>query len=477
VGRVAASFIRCGYSTIANRSRRQLSVLVLRIRFLAVRLKSRFDKRDISMRQIFSLSFLGISLVFGPAALAAGSTEANDLSAFTHPTEIYDVAKGSRPRIASDNSGQLHVVYEGHEKDLSVKNIFYTKSSDGGMHWTPAVNISNTSGTPSQPDIAVEQNGAVDVVWADTNTTEASPDIYFARSSDGGTSWSQPRDISNTLGASVEPVVATGPDSSIQVVWCDLSQGEKNKEIYYIFSTDAGRTWGKDPLFTAEDISNTPGSSIEPAIAVGQDGVVHVAWLDSTPGESHPDIYYVRKENGVWTKSPTNVSHSPRVSDHPTIGCGPKGKVYISWLDYSQKPTAPDIWCAISGKDGHFEKPINVSNTPGVSSMPVLAADMKGQVVLVWSDTSKTFRNPDIFARISNDCAKDFTRVMDISNTRGFSTRPHVTISGNKVFVIWEEVEDSLGILKLTSLGLENLATGPPTDVEPTVHGASSNAR
>ncbi len=172
-----------------------------------------------------------------------------------------------------------------------------------------------------------------------------------------------------------------------------------------------------------------------------------------------------------------NVSHSPRMSDHPTIGCGPKEKVYVSWLDHSQKPEAPDIWCAVASKHDHFEKPINISNTPGVSGEPSVAADTRGHVAFVWTDTSKTFREPDIFARLSNDCTNDFTRVMDISNTPGASSHPEVIIVDEKIFVIWEDLLAGKALIKLTSMGLKDLATGPAMEVNPGIHGAESNSR
>ena len=417
---------------------------------------------------IISLSML--------ATVPAISSEPSDLSAFTHPTTVSNVAPGERPRISKDAKGTLHVVFESKGQGANNQEVFYTQSSDGGHVWTSPVNVSNSPVATSHPDVAIESGGAIDVVWSDTKAGEKSPDIFFACSNDKGKTWSTPVDISNTPGLSSDPALAVGPDDVIHVVWTDTSKGEKNKDIYYVSSSDHGKTWAKDPLLPAEDISNTPGASTEPAIAVDTSSVPHAVWLDASVGETHPDIFYVRKENGTWTK-PTNVSHSPRMSDHPSVGCGADGKVYVTWLDYSQKPTAPDIWCAMCGKTGHFEKPINISNTPGVSGEPVVTSDSTGRVAFVWTDTSKTFKKSDIFSRISNDGGNDFTTVMDLSNTPGVSKHPDVVISDNKIFVIWEEVEAGKSLLKIASLGMDNLATGPATEVNPTIRGKTGNSR
>ncbi len=426
------------------------------------------------MKQILGSAFITLML-FSNAGMFRALAASNDRSAFARPTIVRAITQGYSPKIAADVDGTLYVVFEEFQKG-SRQDVFCLQSSNNGLSWTAPVNISHTSGVSAHPDVSVENNGAVDVVWTDTRAGEKTPDIFFARSEDKGKTWTHPVDISNTPGMSSDPAVAVGQDNSIHVVWTDTSKGEKNKDIYYTWSTDGGKKWAKDPLLPAEDISNSPGTSTEPAIAVDQDGIVHAVWLDSSVGETHPDIFYVSRDNGVWCK-PINVSHSPRMSDHPTIGCGAKGKVYVSWLDYSQKPTAPDIWCAIGDKRGEFEKPINISNTPGVSGEPTLAANASGVVAFVWADTSKTFSRPDIFARISNDSANDFTTVMDISNTPDISRHPDVVIAGKNMVVIWEDVERNFSALKMTSMSLDNLATGPATQVDPTIQGESSNSR
>jgi len=391
------------------------------------------------------------------------------------PEQIYDIAAGSCPAIASDGQGHLHVAFEGKEPDKSVVDIFYSESSDNGKSWTPAKNVSGTPGNSSHPDIAVEKDGGIDVVWSDTTSGDNTPDIYFARSADGGKTWAQATDISNTPGASAEPAVVTGPDNSIHVLWSDTSKGEKNRDIYYACSRDGGKTFAKDALLPAVDISNTAGNSSEPTIAVGQGGTVHAAWLDTTAGETHPDVFYAQNLTGTWTNM-TNVSHSPRVSSHPSLACGPtKGKAFLVWSDNSRKEKAADIWCLVSRTELHFSKghPINISSSPGVSSEPAIAAGEMGRVAIVWSDTSSAEKTPHIFARVSIDGGSAFTNVLDLTTkSSGVSRHPDVTITGSKMFVVWEQLngEASKGTLKVTSMDIKNVSTGPAQDVDPTIH-------
>jgi len=398
-----------------------------------------------------------LSMAPGSPAYAAGTN--------------HTVAVGKRPAVACHGSTQIFAVFEGHENGAKLTDIFFSHSTDGGANWSSPKDISKTPGDSEHPQIAVEKSGAIDVVWTDGSDPK-SPDIYFSRSTDGGQTWTASMDISHTPGVSTEPALAIGQNDSIHVVWSDTSKGEKNRDIYYVCSKDGGKTWAKDPLLPAVDISNTSGISSEPTIAVGSEGIVHVAWADTTSGEAHPDIYYARYENGSWSKA-IDVSKSVNISTHPTIACE-KEKVFLAWSDNSRKVQAPDIWLDLGGKSGKFSKPINISNTPGVSSDPIATA-FNGQFALVWSDTSTGSKTPCIYTRISPDAGGDFTSVINVSNTHDAAKHPHATIAGGKMFVIWEDVAGDQSTIKLTSMDLKGLATGPALDVDPSIRGVSGN--
>jgi hypothetical protein len=377
--------------------------------------------------------------------------------------EIVNIAWAIHPRIAVDSTNNIHAVFEGYEKGSDIREILYSKSNDMAHSWSPPVNISRTTRVSTAPAIAVETTGAIDVVWRDTTSGELHPDIYFTRSNDGGKTWAKALDISHTTGICSEPAIATGFDNSIHAVWVDTRPADGRPDILYSHSIDGGNSWSP-----YEDISPTPGISSEPTVIACKDGTVQCAWLDTTSGEERPDIFHVRKVNNVWTP-PIDVSNSPRVSDHPWLACGAKGKMFLCWSDNSQKENAADIWCAI-GKNGKFEKPINISDTPGVSSQPIVLANDANRVAVVWSDTSLKRSKPDIYARASTDNGDDFSNVMYVTNTQGLSKHPTAALVGRKLIVVWEDVTGSISTIKATTVDLKNIPTGPVDQVAPTVH-------
>jgi hypothetical protein len=148
--------------------------------------------------------------------------------------------------------------------------------------------------------------------------------------------------------------------------------------------------------------------------------------------------------------------------------------VYLCWQDNSKKEFAADIWCAIAEKSGKWSKPLNISDTPGVSSEPCLAADQAGRLGIVWSDTTTGLDRPDVCARVSLDSGSDFSNQLDLSNsTTGKSRRPDVALFGSKMIVVWEEIGTGGSTIKTTTMELKGTPTGPAGEVDPTTHGRS----
>jgi Neuraminidase (sialidase) len=144
----------------------------------------------------------------------------------------YFIANGTSPALAESKT-LAHLVFVSQAAGNNVTDIFHTASGDAGKTWSTAVSISNTPGMSTEPSIAVESNGSLDAVWTDTSTSDKTPDIFFARSTDNGKTWTQPKDIANTPGKSSDPKIVVGKNNSLHVVWCDTSKGTKNRDLYY----------------------------------------------------------------------------------------------------------------------------------------------------------------------------------------------------------------------------------------------------
>lgn len=114
-------------------------------------------------------------------------------------------------------------------------------------------------------------------------------DIYYKRSTDGGLTWTADRRLTDAPRLSQRPSIAMSEDE-LHVVWFDGR--DDNAEIYYKHSSDAGMTWEEDMRLT-----DAPGESLHASVAVSSEGDVHLVWFDHRDG--NPEIYYKRSMEQV----------------------------------------------------------------------------------------------------------------------------------------------------------------------------------
>lgn len=166
-------------------------------------------------------------------------------------------------------------------------DIYYKRSTDGGINWGPETRITFSTAWARYPSVSAS-GSVVHVVWQDDrHTTE---EIYYRRSADGGSSWGAETRLTNNTGWSLRPSLSVS-GSAVHIVWYD--HPEANPEIYYKRSIDGGISWESDTRLT-----NDPAYSENPSVLVSG-SVVHVVWQDSRDGNY--EIYYKRDPTGNVT--------------------------------------------------------------------------------------------------------------------------------------------------------------------------------
>lgn len=127
-----------------------------------------------------------------------------------------DARARSFPSIAVDpaNSSNVYMVYaeDVTTGDTDEGDIFFIKSTNGGATWssTPLQVNDVSSGDQFEPWMAVKPDGTIDVVWYDrrNDSQDEKWDVYIARSTDGGASFSPNLRLTDQSFAT--PVVAGG---------------------------------------------------------------------------------------------------------------------------------------------------------------------------------------------------------------------------------------------------------------------------
>lgn len=223
------------------------------------------------------------------------------------------------PDMVVDSQNRVHVVFSEpggpaeerivDEDGLCVSGcggIFYTRSTDGGESWSSPVQLDLPAVDAETPRLAVDRLDNIYVVWADlSDAGEQDPPgigVSFARSTDGGESWSAPYQIVAGEEEYEWPEMVVDSTGIIHVVWRyrNLAVGT----IGYTQSSDGGQSWS--------NVENTFfGSSGAYSVGFAVDSADHLHLvMPLVTGERAGVAHLVRPPGGNWS-TPTWVSSDP----------------------------------------------------------------------------------------------------------------------------------------------------------------------
>ncbi|MCI0343271.1 MAG: IPT/TIG domain-containing protein [Planctomycetales bacterium] len=233
------------------------------------------------------------------------------------------------PDVAITSTGTVAVVYDALSGS-STYRIFCITGTVGGSFGSP-VNVSNLVSFVDAPAVATSGGSTILVAWTEIILLCGGPgmgmDTFFARSTDGGATFSTPANLSQNCAAMpMRPAVAAS-GARVVVAW-DEGSGLGGREILTKSSTDAGATFGN----TSANPSTGNGTAMDAALAFDAAGTLTVAW-DEPPAGSPTDIWVARSTTGGATYSaPVNISANSGTSLSPAVGSG-NGTTVTVWSD------------------------------------------------------------------------------------------------------------------------------------------------
>lgn len=207
-------------------------------------------------------------------------------------------------------------------------NIMFSKSTDAGLSWSPAMVISSFYGDCIDSDNttegavpAVGANGEVYVVWSGPQG------LVFNRSLDGGDTWLEQEliirphisgwDISipgiyRCNGMPVTLVdLSGGPNhGTIYVNYADQPESEDDTDIFLIKSTDGGNNW-TEPVRVNDDPTNR--HQFFTWMAIDQtNGYLYCVFYDRRNyPDNRTDVYLAVSSNGGESFENLLISESP----------------------------------------------------------------------------------------------------------------------------------------------------------------------
>ncbi|MBI2204261.1 MAG: exo-alpha-sialidase [Candidatus Rokubacteria bacterium] len=225
-------------------------------------------------------------------------------------------------------------------------DIVFARSDDGGTTFSEPLNLSSSVAGDGKGRITkdVWHNGSLDLAADSGDTvyavwTEYEGALWLSRSPDGGRRFSRPRRIAGDDARPARaPSLALGADRTVYLAW---TIGEDDAaDVRVARSTDGGATFGKPRI-----VARTKGYSDAPKLAVDPGGALHLVY-----GEDHR-VWYTRSTDGARTFAPPREISGP-AAGFPSLSIDAKGSVYVLWELFRDHPYRPRGLGFVVSRDG-----------------------------------------------------------------------------------------------------------------------------
>ena len=355
-------------------------------------------------------------------------------------------------------------------------------------------------------DIAVDSQGRIYVVWPEDYMSYPSFDttieIMMVMSTDGGTTWIH-SDTDFPIGDTLSDPIANSPNIGIDsndnvfVVWNQTNPASGAAEIALSVSTDNGATWSGRTSDRFISLANGNSSSA-PDIAVDIAGKIHVVWIEYIVSGDYRVLYGISTDNGATFSSETSdqaISFAPYSIVFPRITTGPIAD-YVHVI-YAQNDTAMYVGSTDGGTTWN-ETMVYGGQSYDMDS-PDIGVTSTGMLVAIIDEEYPGSTNSQVFASYSFDNGATWSVTLDLASN--FDPVPtfdrtyiptlaitdddvlHVTYStnirpsSNSYQEMCYTMNDSLGALQgiITGIVTELDEVTPIDSVEVSVYGGGDN--
>ncbi len=327
------------------------------------------------------------------------------------------------PQISS-SSDNIYIVWQESVGSYGTTNydIFFKKSNDNGNNFGSPINLSDNVGFSEHPQIASVGNH-IYVVWVDDSSGER--EIMFSKSSDSGKTFSNNIVVSrNSMNPYHVELAAEG--QNVYVVWNSFGMEMRNI-ILLSKSNDAGKTFGELTEIGVGDMETYP------KIAANADEY-YITW-DRRDNKA-TEILLIKGHKYFKIHNVTQLGklNNEGIDGGESQVAADADHVIVSWA--SNIPVDKKyVYVSSSMNNGNsFGNNIPLASTNSSNVENILINDNS---YIVWQDNIDG--NQEIFYTKSNTNGTSINKPINVSNNIGISECPSITVSTSGIHMIWED--------------------------------------
>ncbi|TDE09200.1 exo-alpha-sialidase [Dyadobacter psychrotolerans] len=308
-----------------------------------------------------------------------------DIRPFNAAVNEQNIGVGSQPEIAVDADGVIRIVYgikNGKERDL-----YYVASNDEGKSYSKPFLIGNFSqmglGMGRGPQLTATRDYTV-VTVGDHNGN-----LFAVNLSKKTNQWSAPVKVNDADTTAKEALsgLGAGKDNFVYTAWLDSRLGNNN--LYGALSTDGGLTWGKNQLIY-KGTQNGICDCCKPSVYINQIGHIFVMFRNKLDGARNMYLISSTDKGEHFGKA-----QKQGIGDYMINACPMDG----GDLTVNSNGEASTVWRR--QMEVYLAQPSKPEMKLGTGRTPVILQTTKGNAIAWQQENVVQFRSPDGLKTIS----------------------------------------------------------------------------
>jgi hypothetical protein len=318
------------------------------------------------------------------------------------------------PVMVLDAKGHIDVAWS------QPNGVFFRHSTDGGVTFfnTVEVQLVAAGQTAVNLQMGTDAAGDIDLLWAVLNSSNGSlANLFFSRSTDGGFTFSAPKGLVPNFAGTVDNALLVHPNGAIDIVtFAFMADG--STALFFARSTDGGTTFPAPvTAWTLPPSDFGPNRGFGITAAAGSNGQLYLFWSHQTSLDQC-DLLATRSLDSGQTFSPAmTLSHPAGCSLNPIAFVEASGGVDLTWETRGFDGTTSVYFGRSSNEGSSFSTPVNVSAGffPSNNSQQ-MAIDSDGEIAIAWNAANFSSGHPILFAR-SADHGQTFSTPKILSHS------------------------------------------------------------
>jgi len=278
--------------------------------------------------------------------------------------------------IVEDSTGKLHIIYTTNvptAECLVCFHIFYRSQDDQGHTWSTSKDISLLPTGAAKPAMILDEEDRLHVTWeagegGDLGQLNQTSSIYYSQFDPATQRWAEPLQISEAGIDSRNVSIAQSGNDDLIIAYLSVA----DSGIYFRRSSDHGSTWSQQVRI--EGLRGTYLTALDRIdMATDSAGDVHLVTVGRLDGQPEVDgdletraVLHTSWDGSSWSLPESIALYAGDVPEWPGIAVSEGNVLHVVWFvrDYEH------IWQGGAGKYTVWYS-TEVTDAPHLSPQPI----------------------------------------------------------------------------------------------------------